>query len=60
MATADAAIVDDDGIDDYDNHDDVEKDDGNISDDIRDDDALSSTFLSISYNNEVDVHDDER
>ena len=60
MATADAAIVDDDGIDDCDNHDDVEKDDGNISDDILDDDALSSIFLSISYNNEVDVHDDER
>jgi hypothetical protein len=48
------------GIDDYDNHDDVEKDDGNISDNILDDDTLSSTFLSISYNNEVDVYDDER
>jgi hypothetical protein len=63
VATADAAIVDDDGIDDYDNHDDVEKHDGNVSDDndnFRDDDALSSIFLSIAYNNEVDVHDDER
>jgi hypothetical protein len=63
VATADAAIVDDDGINDYDNHDDVEKDDGSVSDDnddILDYDALSFIFLSISYNNKVDVHNDER
>ena len=29
------------------------------NDDIRDDDALSSIFYSISYNNEVGVHDVE-
>ena len=63
VATADAANGVDDCIKDYDNHDDVEKHGGNVSDDnddIRDDDALSFIFLSISYNNKVGVHDDER
>ena len=56
-------LFDDDGIDEYNNHCDVEKDNGNVyndNDDIREDDTSSSIFLSISYNNEVDVHDDER
>ena len=30
VATADVVNVDDDGFDDYDHHDDVEKDDGNV------------------------------
>ncbi len=62
VATADVVIVDENGFDDYDHHDDVEKDYGNVfydNDTIRDDDTLSFIFLSIGYKNEVDVHDDE-